>query len=338
MDGGVNSRHRFIDKTVRMAYSIAKDQKCSAMFIPGDIFHVRGILKTSTFNMVQELFDEMSASIPTFMITGNHDLETYDNGQYASAIKSLGTMRHIDILDGCSVNFKGSIFAGIPYTHSIDKFKELYVQTIKDHRPNVLMIHQGVDDFRPSPGMPETKLTAKWLYENSGGKGEIKPVVLCGHYHKPEMLNNIINVGAALQHTHGGSGQARGMWTFDVHDDGKGVVTEVGQINVAPKFEVVTDEELKKMKDVGEFIKTHYVKIKSKSLKALEKIASKHTDVDLSCVRIEIEKEFKGAHDVSIAIGNVQDMLTTYLSDVLVLPKEKVSHLVGLFNEVTLSK
>lgn len=342
-EDGVNSRYLYIEKTVREAYRVAKEKGCDIMCIPGDIFHVRGTLKTSLFNMVYSLFSELSKEMPTAMITGNHDMETYQFNEFCSSIASFDVVENIRVVNdavydlstftkGRSIYGKRFLVGGISYSHSIDDFKKTFTEMIDLTKPEVIMIHQGIDDFRPMASVPETKLTVSWLNTECEKYGA-NPIILCGHYHKPMSSGRVINVGAPLQHSFGGSGQDRGVWIVDVEEG----ASEFIPLNVAPKFHVCDEDSLKeiaKKEDLKTFLDSNYVKIKASSLKAIEKITKKHSDVDLTSLRIEIEKEFKGSYDVSIDVSSVDEMLRKYLSGVLEFDDDKVSSLMSTYARI----
>ncbi|NCD42090.1 MAG: hypothetical protein EOL88_08360 [Bacteroidia bacterium] len=334
IEDGVNTRFNEIKKTVVEAYNVAKLNRCDFMCVSGDVFHVRGTLKTSVLNNVVDLFARLSVEIPTIMITGNHDMESYRYDEFGSAIRSIRG-KNIYIVDGV-VNAIYSVYkeeyikvGGIQYHHNIDEFKEKFEEMLQSTNPEIVMIHQGIDDFRPSLTVPETKLTASY-FKSVFDKYDKRPYILCGHYHKPGRLDSIINVGAPLQHTFGGAGQERGMFIVDLSSDS----VTFNPLNVSPKFYVLDEKKLKDIDDLDSFLKSNYVKIKTSSMKALEKIAKKHTDVDIASLRIEIEKEFKGSYDVSIGISGVEEMLNQYLKDVLLLDESRIESLLKTYNRV----
>lgn len=315
---GVNSRYDFIRKSVREAYVKASELGCTSMVVCGDIFHVRGTLKTSVLNMTRDLFNELSNRyLRTYVISGNHDMETFSIDRHSSAVSAICSDYIICVDNKCIDGV-----CGIPYIHNIDEFKVSFEEMASKHKPKYMLIHQGIDDFKPMSSTPDSKLTAQWLHDVST-KYNNEMVVFCGHYHKPMSFKNIINVGAIVQHSFGGSGQDRGLWTSDA---------KFFPLDVAPKFKVLNDTDLKD-KNIDKVIANSYVKVRTSSIRDLDKI-SKKSRVDLSDIRVEVEKEFKSSHSVSIEISDTQTMLKKYLEDVLELDKMQSDRLLNLYSKV----
>ena len=318
---GVNSRYDFIRKSVTEAYRSAKeDHGCDCMFVCGDVFHVRGTLKTSVLNMTRDLFAELSNKyLKTYVISGNHDMETFFIDKHSSAISAICSDNVV-----CVDNVCVDGVCGIPYIHNVDDFKTTFKEMAAKHKPSYMLIHQGIDNFKPMSSAPDSNLTAQWLHDASVAENP-EMVVLCGHYHKPNCLENVVNVGAIVQHTFGGANQERGMWI------GPFPFTFV-PLNIAPKFKIITDSDLKG-KDASKIIENSYVKVRTSSIRDLDKI-SKKSKIDLTDMRVEVEKEFSTSHDVSIAVSDTQTMLKKYLEDVLELDKINSERLLNLYSGI----
>jgi len=318
MRDGMNSRLADIRDTWMSAVEIGISEGCEIMTVSGDLFHVRGQLRPSVINVVQSLVRRViEAGMEVVVIPGNHDMESYQGGD--TAVDFLSAIEGVHNLDGGGiVNVAGLKIAGIPYQHIISDFIER-AKYLVGEKPDICLIHQGVDDFKPSETMPDFGLTLGMVREIFG---EIP--VFCGHYHNHKVARNIVNIGAPLQHTFGDEGQDRGVVVFDTEK----ALSTFHPISRSPKFVTVEDESTKWMK--GDF-----VRIKAYDIKIGEKMAL-HAAKTAGDVVVVCRKEFKV--DESRAVlepGPVLDMLTQYIAATPELAEHGPS-MIEMYNEVCL--
>jgi DNA repair exonuclease SbcCD nuclease subunit len=234
------------------------------------------------------------------MIPGNHDMENYSGG--ATAIDTL------DLLDGVNVaaepdmiTINGQDIITIPYIHKMDDFKETFQRLSKKHASpeTITLIHQGIDAFA-SDGMPETGLTPEWLMTYNDGW------IFSGHYHSPQINDLVVNIGAVCHHTFGDVGEGRGCYVFETESK---KFTFVSLLSFAPSFVDVTSETY--LDETP--IKDNIIRIKAKSKAEATRLARAVKDFNPKSYIVQLEKDFKTAHEKAIKVGKPFAMLSEYI-------------------------
>lgn len=286
--GGVNSRLLDISKAVEEAFRMASDLGCKHMLIPGDIFHVRGTIKTGVLSHVLKLFNGPIAwyGMEILMIPGNHDMEDFNGGPHA--LEPLSFISGCYIGNGAGGSFADRLVVAIPYQPTTALFESEY-ERLDAHKADLVMIHQGIDEARPTLNMPETGISA----------AQFKQTVVAGHYHLPKLMGNVLSVGAPIQHSFGDEGQDRGFWVLD------GDEFEFHKLTY-PEFLTIP---IDKIRDVD--ISNKIVKIKMNDERQLDDIKSLLTDTYSYCV--EVEKKFVSRHEEQIKISSPIEMLSQYI-------------------------
>jgi DNA repair exonuclease SbcCD nuclease subunit len=298
---GVSSRLLDVKRTFDAAVDLGVKEGCQLMLIPGDIFHVRGSVKPSVLNIVLGCFERAMENFPVVVIPGNHDMEDKEGGP--TAVDFLRTLPNVYVMGQPSrLTIRDLPICGIPYQHNLAAFENAVKGLDERLRNcNVFMVHQGIDDLADK-GVPETGLTVKKLRELLGEDC----LILAGHYHRPLAQQNVVQVGAPLQHNFGDEGQERGAWVFELSEEGKLISSKFLPINVAPKFETVTDDyESSMMLRPGRY-EGSFLRLKLSSAveakKAIELIKPK-------AATVVIEREYSSVHGVAMKIGSVQEMV-----------------------------
>ncbi len=294
---GENSRLLDVENTFREIVNQAKTQRCKVLLIAGDIFHVRGQIKPSVMASVMRSIKYATESMEVVLIPGNHDMEDFRGGPTA--------VDHLAELDNCTVLKKTTVLttswgltvAAIPYCHTKEEFREEAAKI--DRRPyEVVMCHQGIDGMGPE-GMPATGITTDFM---RAVFGEDIPI-FCGHYHHCGIEENVVQVGAPLQHDFSDCEKARGFWVYDTKHPEKPVFHPV---RVAPEFHSVTTLSAARKVPSGSI-----VRVKATSGTVAEKMVSL-LDKPLSVV-VVVEKKYEKAHSRTIELRSVPDMVDQFL-------------------------
>lgn len=223
---GINSRLQItIDEIKRATNVHISKGGTPRLVIAGDVFHKRGSVQTSVLNPVLDLFKELSlAGWETFMLTGNHDLESKDSSRLNSSITALelcaGTKVYSQSAIDCDVKI---VF--IPWFADVKALKEeiekldTFVGKKSDYD---LIIHAPVDDV--IYGLPEHGLTASYLAELGFKR------VFSGHYHNhKEFAGGVYSIGATTHQTFSDIGSKAG--SLSVFED-----EVIWNASHAPKF------------------------------------------------------------------------------------------------------
>ncbi len=325
---GINSRLLDIKNAWFEMVDLAVGKGCDAITVSGDVFHVRGHIKPSVFNMVVQCFQyAVDQGLDVYLISGNHDLETYKAGDLSTALYTLASIKsekhgsEVIFLDDSHVSKKNNItLMGIPYIHSTGDFKAV-LEKVNEIQPDVLLIHQGIDEFKPAAGIPDTGLKELDLEETGGW-------VLAGHYHKKHRVNKVIQVGAPVQHNFGDEGQERGCWLIDTEAD----TAEFYKLTY-PEFLTV---EADGVKDLPKELEGKIVNIVSTKLKNAEKLVEKALENGAVSVQVKIIKEFSATHEKEIKMGAPEVMVADFIKANKEKYGAKAGAIIKMFREVCL--
>lgn len=319
--GGLNSRFIKQMEAFAMAIELAKARECRAILIPGDLFEVRGSIKPSIFNRVTLIIKKaIQEGLDVVLIPGNHDMEHFNHGD--TSIDSWRNLAPNPVTGSrcCVIQKPGgviiadTVIVGIPYTHNVEEFKATFASMGDYH---IILIHQGIDDFSEGT-YPPSGLSVEWLNQHQKG------IVLCGHYHNKGIAPGVVNVGALMQHRASDEGQERGAWVIDTDD------LEAPEFIPVKSPEFVTVEHGFKAwkRVVGNF-----VRVRATSSKEADKLREKAIEHGAGSVVVQIEKEFKTAHEAAIAISKPRMMLQEFLA-MSNKYKSKADKIMTLFDRV----
>lgn len=330
MVDGINSRLLDVANAFVEAFDIAHREGCKVIAIPGDLFHVRGAVKSSVMKKVGELLKMVvEAGIDVILLAGNHDMENLKGG--ATSLWPLQFIQHGDarvhvVETPTVIESGGHTFSCIPYVHSAKEFKEVFERSLSgegmDSGDVIHLIHQGVDDFRPGAGIPETSITADWLASKAG-----EGWVFAGHYHKPFQKGRVISPGAPIQHNFGDAGQDRGCWILLPNGE-----TKFFKLSY-PEFETHEVETLAKAKKID--VSGKIVRWKVKTAKQGEKLIAHALESGAVSATSFVEKEFVAAHEQTVKINAPEKMFEDYLE---MFPEkytdERKKRLITLFHHI----
>ena len=318
---GDNSRFLEIIEAFSNAVEMAAEQECTALLIAGDVFHARGALRPSVFNRVFFEIAEAAGDMQVLIIPGNHDMENYRGG--STAVDTLHEMENVTVAKepSCPVivgTRSGSVrnlsVGCVPYIHDHEEFIVEAAKLVGESTQDILLIHQGIDDFA-DPGVPGTGLTIKRIREFFDGP------VFCGHYHGPEMIDNVFCVGSLVQHSFGDTSE-RGFWIYDTD-------TKAAKHVVVPGPRFLTVSSVKEAKAASGC----YVRVMASTLAKADKISNAAFEAGAKGVTVVLERKFTAAHSSALKLSTPKNMLAEYLgmqSDT----KGREGELMALFEAV----
>lgn len=316
---GVNSRLSDTLKACIQAFEIGKAHGCKLALFGGDMFHVRGTLKPSVMNQAVSLFLRYGSEMDILMVPGNHDMENFRYGDTAVDIFS--------VVEGCSVastpfsfNVHGWSVGCLPYIHDSEEFKKEFKELAAD-KPDVFLVHQGIDNFKTEPGMPDLGVTAQWLKDNADGAW-----VLAGHYHAAQQNERVISIGAPLQQNFGEE-EKTGCWV--VYEDRAEHFPLAG-----PRFVTIEADDLKALKKQESEIKGNFVRVRTNKASLAEKLRERIEEVGGASATILVEHEFEKAHAESITITTPRKMLCEFVEKVEPYKKDG-ERLIALFDKIS---
>jgi DNA repair exonuclease SbcCD nuclease subunit len=302
-EDGANSRFFQLCEAWHEMMDVAQVKKCETIFIAGDLFQIRGSIKPSVFNVVFYLLQSAkSLGIDIVIIPGNHDMEDFKGGP--TAVELFNTMDHVHVFNhaSCDGYFTDLKIAGIPYQNTTAAWEEAATMLLSEE-PDVWICHQGIDDFKPSAGLPDTSLTVERIQDILGPDTP----AFFGHYHKPDQIKNIVQTGAPVQHNWGDVGQKRGVWFMD-SEKSKRMHPEFIELTSHPKFVLIDDLTEEIVINKGDF-----VKLRSTDIAAAE-AAAKTFRKTAGDVVIEFKKKYSPTHRKTVKVDTVNNMLAEYIA------------------------
>jgi len=306
MVDGVNSRLLDVDKAMTEAQELGKKLKVDAFAITGDVFHERGRIRPSVFNIAYRRLTRMAEVAPIIMSIGNHDMEAFN--LCASSIDTFESINGCFVTGGSSgyshIRLRDTKILGVQYFHKVDDFKNALEAGIESCKvtlgssPDVILIHQGIDDFDKT-GVITTDLTTKYLTSVTDA------IVLCGHYHSPGQKDKVVTVGAPLQHNFGDEGDDRGCWLIDTEAQ----TAEFHKLVSAPKFVTVRSKA-----DVKKGVSGSFVRVISNSPRTADTLEKAAQACGALCVSTIVDKEYTTAHEKTVAISSSpKKMMSDYI-------------------------
>ncbi len=314
---GMSSRLFYTVQAWKKAVKIGIDNNCKVMTCSGDIFHVRGHLRPSIYNVVFDLFNEtVNAGLEIVLIAGNHDFENFYGND--TAIDKLDQIGGVHVLKNNNLlNLHGMVFGGISYCHNTDLFKEKFTNLCLV-KADYILTHQYIDDYLGIPAAA-TGLSLEFLTKTKNPK----TVVLNGHSHCPAhgKGTNVIDVGAPMGQSFSDTGKY-GCWVTDGE-------SKFYEIEDQPKF--ITIEKFPKG---GEGIKGNYVRIKADSGSAALKIRQKCEIQGSIGIISEVVKEYKAEAGKTIKISSKDRMLSEYIDVSGGAYQENKEAIMKLYDEI----
>lgn len=211
-ENGVNSRlAHIIAELARMA-EIASDKGCRAIYIAGDLFHVRGSISPSVINALKPAMVNAARDFDLCwkVIPGNHDLEGRDSEILGSAVKAMECPQ-IEVMHDVGYD---SRVAWVPWFNDkatfLAKCEELKQRIAQDKkytsRELDLLIHVGIDGVLAGvPGHFAAEELATLDFKR----------VFSGHYHAHVCFNvngkQVTSIGALTHQTFSDVGTKAGF-------------------------------------------------------------------------------------------------------------------------------
>lgn len=307
LPNGLNSRLVDIGNAVEEAFDIGLSKGCDICVIAGDIFHVRGHIKPQVYNYVFDIVKHMAKSIPVYMVSGNHDMESRLG---ISALEPFNSIDNCFVIDYKTVSFGGYNISGIPYIKDVQEFQKEFD---KVKNSDIILMHQGIDNFRGSTNIPETSITVQYLQERSDA------YIVSGHYHNKCCFDKVLSPGCPIQYNFGDEDD-KGCWIIDTKNNG---IVYYGLSY--PRFCTISKDELEQ--DYTGKI----VRIRLSDSDNIGEIKERIGDcIDL---QIEVIKEFTSNHEKTVKIGEPYDMLSEYIDCIPVYNNIK-DDLMKQFNKI----
>lgn len=233
IENGMNSRLKdCIDVISEIKDSVVK-YKVDEIWFLGDCFHLKNNLSSDVIKAVMDAFNDLVEGRRIVAVSGNHDYTMWSsNPVLLSLFQAYIKAGEFVVVD--KPMWIDNIYAE-PYTRRTKELGER-LEKLEVKQDAIFLGHQDIigmqyGGFKVEQGLDADLLSKKFKRS------------FVGHYHTPEKVKeNVISVGAPLQHNFGDVGVKKGWWLFD---EGADEVTFI-QNNISPRFYdvVYTDNKL----------------------------------------------------------------------------------------------
>ncbi len=225
-ENGVNSRLVDQLKVLEEIANSAREHKVDDIRFLGDLLHLKNNMDTLVLKSIIGKMAELAEEFPLMILPGNHDYRLWTS--HPVVLEMLGDFaKNIIVIDKPKfVNVQSSytVYAE-PYTRKVVGLTER-LEKMKPE-PNMLFLgHQDMLGMQYGGFVVEQGLDPKVLLK-------LFKWSFVGHCHTPGQIhNNVVSVGAPIQHNFGDVEGDRGWWIFDEEKD---KVTHI-QNTTSPRF------------------------------------------------------------------------------------------------------
>lgn len=214
LDGGQNSRFTDCLDALDIIQKDVEVEKANEVIIGGDLFHLKNSVDSAVIRRVMEMLCDFPR--PVNLVFGNHDYVRWNKDpELLYMIGALNkNVRHY--IGGWAVraednNPRSDNDFNIYVAHYNRKVSELAEELEKLEVPKrtILLAHQDLigseyGSIINSKGLDPDMLSKKFWFS------------FVGHYHSSQKVrDNVVSIGAPLQHSFSDIDSKRGWWIFD---------------------------------------------------------------------------------------------------------------------------
>lgn len=176
----------------------------------GDVYHDRKSIDIDVNNLSIDIFEEIAALLPVYIINGNHDLSKKTN-KGNSSLRSLVNINNCHIIkEPMLLKFVEGTktvanIAAIPYLGDCNDENKCLVEF--SGNAEYALMHTDISKMKFDNGMT---IVGAVDAEKFAGK------IISGHIHKRQESSNVIYVGSPYQLSRGDIGNKKGIYVHDL--------------------------------------------------------------------------------------------------------------------------
>ena len=247
---GRNSRLNDLLDSLNYVKEYCRRKKIKNVFVLGDVFHARGVIKVNVFSEVYAFFSQWSREADLSFLVGNHDWNFDLKSHSLEAFARFGK-----VVARPQAMVWENIY-GSSYCNDQAVLKDLIKKVRKD-KYDVVLMHQGIGGVPAGNGYYIGELISKTELPKD-------KIVLSGHYHEHRRIQkNAWYVGSLLQLNWGDVGVKK--YFLDV-DTIRGTVTPV--LSKGPSFVELEVAKSFVSDSVGPLVRGNFVRVKLASDKS----------------------------------------------------------------------
>lgn len=218
IDDGINTRLLDCAATLHGLGCSADDNEVDMIWFAGDLFHLKNNLDNKVIQLIMHEMQKLAEKYPLLLVPGHHDLYMWSSNPVL--MNMLAEFSDQIVVVDKPMWIKDSRFFNIPiYAEPCTrKVKELN-ERLKNLETNIqdgpiFIAHQDILGMHYGGYVVEQGLDAEFL----SNKFRFSFI---GHYHhSEEVKDNVVSVGAPLQHNFGDIGENPGWWIIKIDDTG----------------------------------------------------------------------------------------------------------------------
>lgn len=233
IENGVNSRLKDCADVVGQILLSAKKEKVDEVWFVGDLYHLKNNLDNRVIQIIMSEMEELADNFPVFIVPGNHDYRAWSSEPILLEILNEMPGKFVLCESGWlkqnyegEYNYKEGIYIE-PFTRKVKELNKRIAELKTNSEQDIFFGHQDIigtkyGGFVVEHGLDADVLSKKFKWS------------FVGHWHAASkyVRENVMSIGAPLQHNFGDANQPKGWWIFDSE---KGEMRFVGN-DFSPRF------------------------------------------------------------------------------------------------------
>ena len=271
-------------------FKTAEEQSVDHILFLGDLFHNRQRIEILTYHKAFNVFKKyLNGKIKLWLLLGNHDL-WYRDKVDINSVAPFSALPGVTVVDcESTLDISGHLIDFIPFTldpiESLNKLLKLR----GDNPKKLLCAHIAIHGAKYNSGM-----MADVTVEHDGEVTKVDSSlfsawdqVFLGHYHLPQIIQNVEYVGSPLQLSFGEADQIKHILIYDLETQEK----EYIENNFSPKHLIIPYDQIKNYELKNNFIRIVVDDISSSDIVEIKDTLLNEVEVGSLEIKQNIKKE-----------------------------------------------
>jgi len=212
-DNGINSRLSHQYEILKSIQEYAQGVHLNAILFGGDLTHLKNNVDSQVVKVILEGMDALASVCPVYLLPGNHDYRLWGSEPALLEVADYLDGNLVVLEDGWFQIEELSIYAS-PYTRKVVQRNARIEEIIVNNPESIFFGHQDIlgvnyGGYVVENGLDPDVLSKKFRWS------------FVGHCH--DMLRvreNVISIGAPLEHNFSDEGKAHGWWILNTSAGG----------------------------------------------------------------------------------------------------------------------
>jgi len=227
IEGDVNTRLKDCVEVVLKIKGFCDKENVDEVWFFGDCFHLKNNLSSEVVKLVMDAFNELLKDRSLLAIPGNHDFVSWTSNPILLKLfhQYLPERRFTLVSSFGWIKGEDKIYVE-PFTRKVKELNKRIAELKTNPEQDIFFGHQDMIGVRYGGFVVEHGLDADMLSKKFKWS-------FVGHWHIPgKVRENVISIGAPIQHNFGDVNQPKGWWIFDSE---KGEIRLI-QNDFSPRF------------------------------------------------------------------------------------------------------